>query len=90
MEVTDLVNYAGFTVADVASLDLQDSRFGIGSSWRLFEFSTFSYVVNPDIFYVIEDTDGNRYKMAFTRMNCIQAECAGERGYPEFVYELLN
>ena len=52
--------------------------------------ATFSYAVNPDIFYVVEDIDGNLYKLAFTRMYCVAAECAGERGYPEFTYELLK
>jgi hypothetical protein len=90
VEVTDLVNYADYTLADASGLDLQDDRLGIGSSWRNFEFSTYSYVVNPDIFYIIEDTEGNQYKLVFTRMNCISAECAGDRGYPEFTYELLK
>ena len=90
VEVSEVINYEDFTMADVAGLDMQDNRFGIGSSWRLFDFPTFSYTVNPEVFYVIEDTDGNYYKMVFTRMNCITAECAGERGYPEFTYELLK
>jgi hypothetical protein len=90
VEVTDIVTYDDFTLGDMPALELLDDRMGIGSSWRLFEFSTFSYQVNPEIFYVIEDTDGNYYKMVFTRMNCITTECAGERGYPEFTYELLK
>ncbi len=90
VEVTDIVNYADFGLTDVAGLDLQDNRFGIGSSWRLFDFDTFSYAINPDIFYVIEDTDGNHYKIVFTRMYCIDTACAGERGYPELIYELLK
>jgi len=88
--VTDVVNYAEYTLTDAAALDMQDDRLGIGSTWRNFEFATYSYVVNPEIFYIIEDTDGNTYKLAFTRMNCISVECAGDRGYPEFTYELLK
>ena len=80
VEVTDVVNFEEFTMGDVASLTLEDNRLGIGSSWRLFEFATYSYIINPDIFYVIEDTEGNYYKLMFTRMYCIASECAGERG----------
>lgn len=90
IETSNVVNYADFTLNDASSLTLEDNRFGIGTSWRNFEFATFTYVINSDIFYVIEDTDGNYYKLAFTRMLCIEASCAGERGYPEFTYELLK
>ena len=90
IEVTTEINFDNFTLSDVAGIELEDSRFGIGSSWRLFEFATFSYVLNTEIFYVIEDTEGNYYKLVFSRMYCIESGCAGERGYPEFSYQLLN
>lgn len=90
IEVTDVVNYNDYTKADVNSMDLENNRMAIGSSWRLFEFDTFSYQINPNIFYVVEDTEGNLYKLMFNRMYCIAADCAGERGYPEFTYELLK
>ncbi len=90
VEIAEGVTYDDFGVTDATGLELQDDRFGIGTSWRNFEFATFQYAVNPDVFYVIEDTEGNSYKLAFTRMYCVSAECAGERGYPEFKYELLK
>ena len=90
VDVTDMMSYEGFTMDDVGSLTLEDNRLGIGSSWRKFDGATFSFTINPDIFYIIEDVDGNYYKLMFTRMYCITGDCAGERGYPEFTYELLK
>jgi hypothetical protein len=79
------VTYEGFSRSDVEGITLAKDRLGIGSSWRLFDFSTYSYTINPSIFYVIEDPDGNFYKLKFTKMVNDQ----GDRGYPELVYELL-
>ena len=90
VDITETVSFAGFTLADAQALTLENNRLGIGGTWRKFDFQSFTYTINPDIFYVIEDADGNLYKLAFTRMLCVEATCAGERGYPEFVYELLK
>lgn len=90
IEITSEINFDNFTLNDIEGIELEDNRFAIGSSWRLFEFTTFSFVLNTEIFYVIEDTEGNFYKLVFTRMYCIDANCAGERGYPEISYQLLN
>jgi hypothetical protein len=90
INVSEDITYDNFTLEDAQALTLENNRLGIGGTWRKFDMATFSYVINPDIFYVIEDTDGNLYKLAFTRMLCVEAACAGERGYPEFTYELLK
>lgn len=55
-----------------------------------YDYPTFSNTVNPEIFYVIKDIDGNYYKMEFTRINGIIAECAGEISCPGITYELLK
>jgi hypothetical protein len=90
VDVTEEVTYVDFTINDALALTLENNRLGIGGTWRKFDFASFSYTINPDIFYVIEDTEGNLYKLQFTRMLCVEAACAGERGYPEFTYELLK
>jgi len=84
------ISYENFTLVDANGLQLQQNRLGIGSSWRAFDFASFMYNVKDNIFYVIEDADGNLYKLAFTRMLCLEVACAGDRGYPEFTYELLK
>ena len=93
IEVTTEVTYANFSYADAQAITFENDRLGIGSSWRGAIFNpdyTVDYYVKDDIFYVIEDPDGNLYKLSFTRMLCVDASCAGERGHPEFVYELLK
>ncbi|WP_304038343.1 HmuY family protein, partial [Mesonia mobilis] len=44
-----------------------------------------NYIFN-NIFYVIEDPEGNLYKLRFTAM----MNQNGVRGYPSFEYSLLN
>ena len=92
VEITTEVAYDGFSLDDAKALELVSNRTGIGSSWRAYNGSQTDpgYTVVEDIFYVIEDPDQNFYKLKFTKMHCITAECAGERGYPEFTYELLK
>ncbi len=79
-------SYEAFTLNDVTGLDLTNNRLGIGSSWRLFDFTTNEFAINNDLFFVIEDKDGNNYKLKFTKM----LNDKGDRGYPEFIYELLK
>ena len=92
VEITTEITYAGFDMEDANTLTLESNRTGIGSSWRKFNGSQTApgYDIAEDIFYVIEDADGNIYKLKFTKMHCVSAECAGDRGYPEFTYELLK
>lgn len=92
VEITTEVAYDGFSLADAQAIELESNRTGIGSSWRAYNGSQTDpgYTVVDDIFYVIEDPAQNFYKLKFTKMHCITAECAGERGYPEFTYELLK
>lgn len=85
VDITDEVTYDNFTSDNLSTITLEDNRLGIGGSWRVFDFGTFTYTINSAIFYVIEDTDGNHYKLKFTQM----VDEQGNRGYPEFVYELL-
>lgn len=84
--VTTEVTYDSFTAADLSTVTLEDNRLGIKNSWRGFDFNTYSYYLKDDIFYIVQDTDGNNYKLKFTAM----FNNSGERGYPEFIYELLK
>jgi len=82
----DQTAFDAFTIDDVAGLALANDRLAVGSSWRLFDFTTNEFAINNDIFYIIEDADGNVYKLKFTKMLNDQ----GERGNPEFIYEILS
>ena len=78
------LSYDNFTLADVIDTNFTNDQRGIGSSWRntapgqpvgLFD----------NVFYIINDTEGNLYKLQFLAM----FNADGERGYPQFVYSLL-
>ncbi len=85
VDVTESLTYDTYTTENLATTTLANDRLAIGSSWRKFDFATFTFAVNADVFYIIEDTEGNTYKLKFTKM----LNATGDRGYPEFVYELL-
>src|SRR5690606_4320507 len=76
-------SYESFSAENMAEGNFEIDQQTIGSSWR--------DVIPPhrklfnDIFYVIKDSEGTLYKLKFTAL----VNRNGERGYPEFVYELL-
>lgn len=76
------VTYDDFTMAHVQEMNLTPDQNIPGSSWR----SVFSGTVTPDVFYILKDPNGNTYKIRFTALT----NANGERGYPEFEYELLQ
>lgn len=83
------IAYEDFNAGHIAGLAFTSDVAAIGSSWRTVAApnSGNSTGVVEDIFYVIEDTDQNRYKLRFTRMLNPQT---GERGYPQLQYNLIT
>ena len=83
-----LTEFQEFTAEDVDGLTFSSDVDAIGGSWRTVASPTPGSVtaVVDDKFYVIEDTDGNYYKLVFTGM----LSTTGERGYPQIQYELIN
>jgi len=78
------IAYDDFTLNDISADDMvSDDISVIGSSWR--SLVDFSLVLDDDVYYVISDTEGNYYKLKFTRLTSE----SGERGYPAFKTELL-
>ncbi|MGB3464089.1 MAG: HmuY family protein [Cyclobacteriaceae bacterium] len=73
--------YDEFDISDVCSLSLIIAANTIGSDWR----SVFTRTTNADRFYVVEDPEGNLYKLQFTGL----LNDRGERGFTSFEYELL-
>lgn len=82
----DGVAYADFTLSNVKTDKFSDDQRSIGSSWRNGGGPGQLPSLKENIFFVIEDTDGNIYKIKFLAMT----NEAGERGYPEFEYSLLK
>ncbi|MBU2929934.1 HmuY family protein [Winogradskyella psychrotolerans] len=80
-------SYTDFTITDVneASLIYND-RAVVGSGWRSVDYMTGETSVTEGRYYIAKDTNGNYYKLRFT---AVESE-TGERGYPQFQYELLE
>jgi len=73
--------YENFDGVAASNITLAENQIEIGSTWR----DVFTVSVFDDRFYLIQDADGHLYKLRFDRM-----ALNGERGFPQFSYELLN
>ena len=79
-------SYTNFTLADVNETNfIYNDRTVVGSGWRSVDYLTGETSVREDRYYIVKDTDNNYYKLRFT---AVESE-TGERGYPQFQYELL-
>ena len=79
---TDLFSYESFSLSNVSTNSFEDDQRTIGSKWR----DVFDGVPFSDRFYVLKDANGTIYKIKFLALT----NDNGERGYPEFEYELLK
>lgn len=79
---TDVIAYDDFTTANIDTTAFSEDQTTIGSTWR----DVFSGIARADRFYIINDPNGNIYKLKFLALT----NSDGERGYPEFEYELLQ
>ncbi len=85
-EIENTLTYANFTLADVIEGNFTNDQRSIGSSWRNGGGPGSLPSLKTNVFYVINDTDGNLYKLQFIALT----NEAGDRGYPKFVYSLLE
>ncbi|MDO6595718.1 HmuY family protein [Oceanihabitans sp. 2_MG-2023] len=80
-------SYTNFSYADITEASfVYNDRALVGSSWRSVDFMTGETSVTEGRYYIVKDTDNNYYKLRFT---AVESE-NGERGYPQFQYELLQ
>ncbi|WP_204346561.1 HmuY family protein [Psychroserpens algicola] len=82
----DALSYEEFLLADVDQTKFTIDQRSIGSSWRNGGGPGTLPSLKDNVFYIVNDTDGNLYKLKFLALT----NEAGERGYPEFVYSLLQ
>lgn len=85
-EVETELTYDNFTIDDINNDNFGTDQRVIGSSWRNGGGPGALPSLKDNVFYIINDTDGNLYKLKFLALT----NEAGERGYPEFVYSLLQ
>lgn len=84
--VSGAILYNDFTRANVVDANFTTEQRTIGSSWRNGGGPGVTPYVKTNLYYIIKDAGGNYYKLKFTAMTNL----AGERGYPEFQYKLLQ
>ncbi len=78
--------YENFSLTDVVNSNFTNDQRGVGSSWRNGGGPGSLPSLKDNVFYVVNDTDGNLYKLQFLALT----NADGERGYPEFIYSLLE
>lgn len=88
VEIAAGTSYEDFAIGAIGGLDFSTEVAAIGSGWRNVAQpgSNVETGIKDDIFYVVKDTDENYYKLRFTRLVDAQS---GDRGNPQFQYELL-
>lgn len=79
-------DYAGFTASDVNPGNFTNDQRFIGSDWRIGGGPDTLPTLAEDVFFIIQDPDGNIYKLRFTAL----LNDNGVRGYPAFEYSLLD
>jgi hypothetical protein len=82
----DSFTYDAFSIIDVDATKFTLDQREIGSSWRNGGGPGSLPSLKDNVFYIVNDTDGNLYKLKFLALT----NQAGERGHPEFVYSLLK
>ncbi len=82
----DAITYNDFTISNVVDANFSNDQRVIGSSWRNGGGPGTLPSLKENVFYIISDTDNNLYKLQFLALT----NEAGERGYPQFVYSLLQ
>jgi hypothetical protein len=83
---TELVSYEAFDQRHLAEVDFRSELDALGESWRVGGGPSSQPSLRQDRFYLIEDSEGNVYKLRFTRLT----PANGERGKPEFEYQLVK
>jgi hypothetical protein len=79
---TSSFEYDEFELTNITTSNFSENQTTIGSTWR----DVFNGAPFNDRFYVIKDPNGTLYKLKFLALT----NNNGERGYPEFEYELLQ
>lgn len=81
---TEQYAYENYNKSNVIDNNFKMDQLVIGASWR--DVMNDEKILVDNIFYIIKDPNGNVYKLKFTAL----LNDNGQRGYPEFKYELLK
>ncbi|WP_179377003.1 HmuY family protein [Winogradskyella wichelsiae] len=84
-ETTDYT-YDNFTLANITNIAFDSDQRNVGSSWRNGGGPDSLPTLKDNVFYIVNDSFGNYYKVQFLALT----NEAGERGHPKFIYSLLQ
>ena len=76
----DEINYE-----DASRLELSSEVDAIGSDWKKLDFSTFTYKMVENQYYIIKTSEGVFFKLTFTSFYNDDLE----KGYPEFKFQRI-
>ena len=87
-DADQLAEFEAFFLQGLASLQFQSEANAIGANWRTVASQQPGSVtaVKNDRFYVVEDGEGNYFKIIFSKM----LSDTGERGYPEIILDRVT
>jgi hypothetical protein len=83
-KVTDRV-FSDIQLEDIQQYELKSDLDVIGYNWKAYSFETASYAVNPDITYIIRNSEGRHFKLHFIDFY----DDLGARGAPKFEMQEL-
>ncbi|MFA8451503.1 MAG: HmuY family protein [Bacteroidales bacterium] len=79
------IPFANLCSKDISGVEFSKNADGIGHTWKKFDMTSFTYVVLDKRIYIVRTNDQQQYKLHFTSYFNDQ----GQKGYPEFAYEVL-
>jgi len=85
MVLEETIAYADFTSSDIAGLEFNTEIDAIGENWRMGGGPNSGPALYTDRYFVLQDAEGNHFKILFTRLTSTE----GERGKPEFTFERI-
>lgn len=85
-------NFENITLADANKMDFSDDFDAIGFDWKELNFSTFTYEIVADNYYLVKLMNGDIYKLKFEDFygTKVSDESKQEKGHVKFQYQLLK
>jgi len=86
MVATDTINtFKDIELNMIDQYNFTNEQNEIGYNWKLYNFTSQSYIVKSDITYIISDIDGRYFKLHFIDFY----NDNGEKGNPKFEIQKL-
>jgi hypothetical protein len=80
-----VLKFDDITIDDISKFTFSSNKDAIGYDWKSFDISIEKYDIIAGKFYIVNDQEGNYYKLRFLDF----FSDTGERGFPKFEYQRL-